>query len=261
MTSPEVISQIEKATSQLEMAVETQTAVNDLNNEITTIVLNQMEQYIPHRVITVPPRERKGRHSEKPWWNDELSTMWLIVDAAEKRYLKAQGALRCKLKTYYVRQPKKFSKYVQRAKRIIWHKIQDELVSLNERNKPEFWKKTGRMGARNQKVPQIPFEVVLGNDSTSKDPETVLKVWADAFSGLLNPDITDSENCDTDHDDNVAAANDGTALNVDITLREVAEAVGMAHKHKAPGVDGIPADALKTPRIVVALHKLFSICF
>ena len=84
MTSPEVISQIEKATSQLEMAEETQTAVNDLNNEITTIVLNQMEQYIPHRVITVPPRERKGRHSKKPWWNDELSSMWLIVDAAEK---------------------------------------------------------------------------------------------------------------------------------------------------------------------------------
>ena len=104
VTSPEVISQIEKATSQLEMAEETQTAVNDLNNEITTIVLNQMEQYIPHRVITVSPRGRKGRHSKKPWWNDELSSMWLIVDAAEKRYLKAQGALRCKLKKYYVTQ-------------------------------------------------------------------------------------------------------------------------------------------------------------
>ena len=132
---------------------------------------------------------------------------------------------------------------------------------VDPRNKPEFWKKIGRMGARNQKVPQIPFEVVLENDSTSKDPDTVLKVWADAFSGLLNPDTRGSENCDTDNDDNVAAANDSTALNVDITLQEVAETVGMAHKHKAPGVDGIPADALKTPRIVVALHKLFSFCF
>ena len=139
--------------------------------------------------------------------------------------------------------------------------MQDELVSLNDRNKHEFWKKIGRMGARNQKVPQIPFEVVLENDSTSKDPETVLKVWADAFSGLLNPDTTGSEDCDTDNDDNGAAANDGTALNVDITLQEVAEAVGMTHKHKAPAVDGIPADTLKTPRIVVALHKLFSFCF
>ena len=69
----------------------------------------------------------------------------------EKRYLEAQGALRCKLKTYYVTQRKKLSKYVQRAKRIHWHKMQDELVSLNDRNKPEFWKKIGRMGARNQK--------------------------------------------------------------------------------------------------------------
>ena len=52
-----------------------------------------------------------------------------------------------------------------------------------------------------------------------------------------------------------------TAMNVDITLQDVAEAVGMAHKHKALGMDGIPSDALKTPRIVIALHNLFSFCF
>ena len=76
-----------------------------------------------------------------------------------------------------------------------------------------------------------------------------------AFSGILNPDTTGSKNGDTDSDNNVAAANDG------ITLQEVVDAVGLEHKHKAPGGDKIPSDALQTSRIIIALHKLFSFCF
>ena len=44
----------------------------------------------------------------------------------------------------------------------------------------------------------------------------------DLFSGLFNPYTTGPENGDTDNGD----------------------------KHKAPGLEGIPADALKTPRVI-----------
>ena len=50
-------------------------------------------------------------------------------------------------------------------------------------------------------------------------------------------------------------------LNRDISLKEVAEAVGKARPGKAVGINKIPSETLKNPTVICALHDLFVRCF
>ena len=51
------------------------------------------------------------------------------------------------------------------------------------------------------------------------------------------------------------------SLNVDISLWEVAEAIGLAKHGKAMGHDRNPAEVLKNSTAVSVLHDLFNYCF
>ena len=52
-----------------------------------------------------------------------------------------------------------------------------------------------------------------------------------------------------------------TLVNRDISLKEVAEAVGEARQTNAVGIDKIPSETLKNPTVICALHDLFVRCF
>ena len=164
---------------------------------------------------------------------------------------------------------RRFSKCVQRAKRVHWHEMQNQLLFKHKRSPNAFWKEIGRLGARNNTSQSIPMEVVLDDGSISNAPDAVLSKWADAYTGLPNPESCNNNNNNTDHIVNDFLLNDTGVDNVDntpmlntpITLYEVAEAVGLAHNSKAPGFDNIPVEVLKNPVMVSALHDMFSYCF
>ena len=95
----------------------------------------------------------------------------------------------------------------------------------------------------------------------------VLSKWADAYTGLLNPQAgNNNNNNNTRHhfllnDTGVDNVDNTPMLNIPITLYELAEAVGLAHNAKAPGFANIPVEVLKNPVMVSALHDMFSYCF
>ena len=181
----------------------------------------------------------------------------------------ALSNIRNTLRQRYVTIRRRFSKCVQRAKRVHWHEMQNQLLFKHKRSPNAFWKEIGRLGARNNTSQSIPMEVVLDDGSISNAPDAVLSKWADAYTGLLNPESCNNNNNNTDHIVNAFLLNDTGVDNVDntpmlntpITLYEVAEAVGLAHNSKAPGFDNIPVEVLKNPVMVSALHDMFSYCF
>ena len=162
---------------------------------------------------------------------------------------------------------RRLSKCVQRAKRIQWHQMQNELLFKHKRSPNEFWKEIGRLGARKNTSQTIPMEVVLNDGSISNASNVVLSKWADAYTGLLNPHPgNNNNNNNTDHIVNDFLLNDTGVdnvantpiLNTPITLYEVVEAVGLAHNAKAHGFDNILVKVLKNPVMVSALHDMFS---
>ena len=149
--------------------------------------------------------------------------------------------------------------------------MQNELLFKHKRISNEFLKEIGRLGARKNTSQTISMEVVLNDGSISNAPNVVLGKWADAYTGLLNPQAGNNNinnNNNTDHivndfllnDTGVDNVENTPILNTPITLYEVAEAVGLAHNAKAHGFDNIPVEVLKNPVMVSALHDMFSYC-
>ena len=107
------------------------------------------------------------------------------------------------------------------------------------------------------------MEVLLENGNTSIELKTVLSTWKHNYKNLLNPERHSSN----EHDNPLTPENfvnqpDATTLlNMDISLKEVAVAVGKARPGKAVGIDKIPSETLKNPTVICALHDLFVRCF
>ena len=138
------------------------------------------------------------------------------------------------------------------------------------RNSTDFWKRISNLGVRQTVKKQIPIEVQKEDDTTCTDPQTILDFWQNAYRDLLNshPQISEQQAANAaqvraflltdfaeDNEDNLHS------LNVDISLWEVAEAIGLTKHGKAMGHDRIPAEVLKNLTAVNVLHDLFNYCF
>ena len=162
------------------------------------------------------------------------------------------------------------SKKLQRANRIHWHKSQAELLDICTRHSTDFRKRIGDLGLKQVVKKQIPMEVQKEDGKTCTDPQTVLDFWQNAYQDSLipRPQISDQQPANAaqvraflltdsaeDNEDNLHS------LNVDISLWEVAEVIGLAKHGNAIGHDRIPAEVLTNSTAVSVLHDLFNYCF
>ena len=122
----------------------------------------------------------------------------------------------------------------------------------------------------NTKNKEIPIEIMHDNGTIDTRPEEVLSEWRCAYEKMLNPSSGDNNHTSEtlqqaksflETDPGQDAQDVTPSLNQPISLWEVAYAKGTAHKRKATGVDCIPAEVLKNPTMVCALHSLYQMCF
>ena len=161
----------------LEQTQQHQEAADRLYEGITGILHQQMHEHLPCRMNRKGSSQRKPPHSYKPWWTDELTRSWQEVTTAEKAYLAAPPHHRHQLRHIYVASRKTFSKKLQRAKRIHWHKSQAELLNMCTRNSTQFWKRITNLVVRQTVKKHIPMEVQKEDGRTCTDPQTVLDFW------------------------------------------------------------------------------------
>ena len=115
---------------------------------VPTFVLDKTSNY---RIAYCKVNNKK-RRVNKPWCNNELTTLWNSVCYQERNWVKCKIiAMKNKLKSDYCNIRKCFDREVQRSKRRYWYKLQDDLLGEVNDNPHTFWKSIGKIGINNVK--------------------------------------------------------------------------------------------------------------
>ena len=74
-----------------------------------------------------------------------------------------------------------FDREVQKAKRLYWYTIQNNLLNDCESDSSTFWKSIGKIGFNQYKRKRIPMEVILDSGAISTTIGDVLEIWKKQF--------------------------------------------------------------------------------
>ncbi|CAG2231612.1 unnamed protein product [Mytilus edulis] len=248
---------IEELILSLELNNVNQNNLDIVYQNFVNLLKNEMLEKMDYKVIKVSlGLNNKKRRMKKPWWSDHLTILWNDVCAIEKEMLKSKSDTRKRqCRQEFICKRKLFDRETQRSKRRYWRDQLNEIDNLESTNQTEFWKKIGRVGVGEERRKAIPMSVQLPDGSISHDRDAVLNEWKRSFCSLLNPEGS-IDNLPTD-----TSTDNGATMNYDITHEEVKRAVISLKVNKAVGVDEIPSEVLKNPRLLNFLLSLFNKCF
>lgn len=153
---------------------------------------------------------------------------------AEKNWVKEKGHRKPHLKSIFVTERKMFDKMVQQHKRLYWQKLQNDLISDAENNRPEFWRNIGRLGIRDNRKDPIPYEIEDENGNICKEPNKILHKWKTEFCSLLNVDNCTNSDHTCDHDDTNVIADPNENV---FTVTEIGKAIMDVRNSRAMGFD------------------------
>ncbi|VDH90239.1 Hypothetical predicted protein [Mytilus galloprovincialis] len=185
LCDPTIITSIDNIISYLEHSETTQFAIDDMYDSFVTVMKSEMSQKLPCKTVLYNSNNNKPRRCQKPWWTDNLGTLWNDVCKAEKVWTKCKGNTSKNLRHLYVEKRKLFDKSVQKAKRQYWFSSQEELMNTAS-NPKEFWRKIGKIGVGNERQNNIPMEVKLSDGSLCNNQNVVIDTWKNSFCDMLN---------------------------------------------------------------------------
>ena len=236
---------------------------NDMDScysEFVEIIYESMENCVPYQTINPSKKRCNGNHTRKPWWNDELSTLWDTLVHCERAWAKANPHEKNQKRNELRTAQKSFDRVVQRSKRQYWIQEQERMMRLQKYDQKSFWKQIGSLGIAQDRKKTIPMEVVLANGEISKDENLILETWKESFKSLLNPvDIND--NVISPDMSNINQSTIDTEFNGPITMEEIQNSLHKAKNGKATGPDGLPIECFRNETAKNYLYNLFNSCF
>ena len=117
-----LLGEINALIVKLETSFRLQSVIDHAYSDFCTFVRGEMHRMLPRRKILVGHGiSNKRRRVGKPWWSDELTSLWNNICCSEKVWLnfKAHNE-KSDLKAEYVRCRKQFDQAVKLAKRMHW---------------------------------------------------------------------------------------------------------------------------------------------
>ncbi|CAG2258040.1 unnamed protein product [Mytilus edulis] len=175
----------------------------------------------------------KRRRCKKEWWNEELTLLWNEVCKAEKVWIKCKiKRNKRELRHIFVNKRRIFDKAVQSSKRKYWYSLQEDLIKSCD-NPKEFWRKIGKIGVGSERRSFIPMEVKLSDENNLNNVEY----------------IHSNENVYDDYLDSF------------ISYEEVYNVLLSSKNGKSPGCDEITVELYKNQTALLALTRIFNICF
>ncbi len=140
-----------------------------------------------HRTIKVKcDLSNKCRRIRKPYWNDRLTELWNDLITTQRVTGRARGTQKAHLTTEARGKQKAFDRVYQSTKRQYWHKMQNDILFLQETNPMEYWKYVGKIGMGSVWKIHIPCQVTMVDGTVSEDFQDVMNKWSNHFSALLN---------------------------------------------------------------------------
>ncbi len=252
---------------QINLSRETQCHVDELYENLLSIIINEMRE----KLSPISKCGRRKNTPYKPYWNEELSSLWKTAHMKESLYVKYKGARRVKqsLRQGFIVARNNFDKLLRQRKRSYQRGHLLDIETCNTNDPRKFWKYIQKLGPR--KKGDIPWEVYDDDGNICTDRETVLNRWKADYCHLLNdnPGEYDNvfyENIKTAKEHQEREMQDplydmNADLNKSIELHEVKKMVDKAKTGKSAGVDGIPNEVLKSDSVIKCLHAFFQLCF
>ena len=261
-----LLGEINALIVKLETGFRLQSDIDHAYSDFCTFVRGEMHRMLPCRKILVGHGiSNKRRRVGKPWWSDELTSLWNNVCCSEKVWLNCKAHNeKADLKAEYVRCRKQFDQSVQRAKRMHWTDLQNEMVDKLNNDQQQFWRDIGKLGVAQSKNKQIPMEVVDQKGNANCNINVVLDKWKQDFSSLNNCSFIDNDSSDIHCSNMYAPAGlerSVAELNRNISIFEVKQALTNANRGKACGTDEIQSDVLNNDISIAFIHVLMNVCF
>jgi len=248
-----------------------QDEIDTMYSTFCDTVYNEMDTYLQY--TSASKKTRKYFKTQKPFWNETLTTMWKTMNSLEHVYLKNKSNRREKYykKQAFMNSRKSFDKELRKAERLYNKNTLDEIESVCTENPRAFWDYIKKLGPR--KVNEIPMQVYV-NGSLTSDTNTVLNKWKSDFGDLYNKSENVNENFDqVFYNDTLQQKytweqemvqpnyeNNGM-LNTDISFDEVEKMTRNLKYRKACGFDKIPNEVLKISEIHVLLFNMYRMFF
>ncbi len=169
-----------------------QNNVDDNYNEFCSVIQNEMDKYL--LVSESSKKVRKKFKYHKPFWNEELTSLWKVMHDSEKAYKRSDSHNRKNpLYQKFIRDQKQFDKMLKKTERSYYRGQCLDIENVETKNPTEFWKKIKSLGPNKKK--DIPVKVYDDNNSVCGDIDVVLNKWKSDFQNLYNKpeeDTTDT---------------------------------------------------------------------
>ncbi len=253
---------------QLELNRESQGNVNVVYDQLLSCLFKEMDNVLPkNRGI----QSSKKLKIKKPYWSDELKVLWKQMCDSENEYLKYKGSnqIRQLLRHRFKESSRIFNRTLRRAERAYNRSRQDEIETVCTSNPTEFWNYIKKLGPRTSN--KIPEEVYDDDNNIMYDRNSVLNKWKNEFENLYKSDdkIFDDDfyneilgllrNAENNMNDPLYT--DNQMLNRNITIEEINVVVDRLKNRKAPGIDRIPNEVLKSDSVKMCLLCFFQYYF
>ena len=176
LNDPNSLECINEAINRLEQAETQQIDMDYSYEKLCEAVKSCMSESLASKTVHVSSGlSNKRRKVKKPWWTDKIDQLFVAFMDADKKWSKAYGCQKSKLKAERCHRQKDFDQEKQQAKRAHWKAMQERLLNLQSDNPKEYWKYIGNIGVRRERKQQIPWQVVLEDGSVLNDKHKVLQ--------------------------------------------------------------------------------------
>ena len=177
--SREAITLIER----IENCRQQQEEIDNVYKDLCETYSKEMNKWFKHTNVH-PGAKKKLRRSMKPFWNEKLHELWVILCNWEKLFLKSTGNQRAETRHDFKMAQNKFDREYRKAERKYkWNK-QVEIETVNTSDPRKFWQTLKELGPR--KKSNIPFEVYVNeeNSELSNSLRDILNKWKCEFEHL-----------------------------------------------------------------------------
>ncbi len=269
-TSPESREKLIQLVNEQELRIESQNNVDQCYADLVDIIFGEMEKYLP-KLYGTNKKTSKRFKAKKPFWNDYLKNLWQDMCAKEKEYLKYRGPNHIKqhFRKRFTDSSSLFHKDLRKAERNYNKQVQENIESICTDNPKQFWNYIKKLGPQfNSNIPQ---EVYDENGNIITDIDAVLNKWKTEYEKLYKPTNENFDenfykeilgllrNAENRMHDPLYVPNQ--VLNRNISADEINKVIDKLKSKKAPGLDNIPNEVLKSVAIRNCLLKLFQYYF
>ena len=215
--------------------------------------------------IDIGKKQKKRFKNSKPYWNNALTDSWKYMNVCEKNFRKCKNRrIMNMLRQTFLNARHSFDKLLRKTERNYKREFLCKIENVNQNNPKEFWSTIKKLGPKKK---DIPLKVTI-DGSIETNLETVLSKWKSDFEELYNPHMSNIDqvfesNIKNDKDtlEKDSFNNVNIDLNMPVSRVEIKRAITKCKTKKSSGIDNIPNEVIKNPKVLHALFKLYECCF